>query len=201
MHKGNITVCGRGVPAENFAPPVAKPQHYSAKKLHNSAPHQNTYWFFSQWSSAEVKQLVWLQVSLCLILKFSLFMGSSALISTNLRIYIYTSFPARLRRALQSISILKFGDVCVCFFICLFVYSNRKRTQPIWKKIVFTYKGMDHESDMGYNIRSLNHNAELQETRLTVKNGVFWTSIAVFGEVILWFRRKSAKWCKRHVHF
>ena len=40
-----------------------------------------------------------------------------------------------------------------------------KKNSPDLKKIVFTYKGMDHESDMGYNIRSLNHNAELQETR------------------------------------
>ena len=76
--------------------------------------------------------------------------------------------------------------VCVSFF-CLFVclYIQMKKNSTDLKKIVFAYKGMDHESDMGYNIRSLNHNAELQETRLTVKNGVFWTSIAVFGEVIL----------------
>ena len=50
----------------------------------------------------------------------------------------------------------------------MFVPTNKKKVLNRIEKFFFSYKDMDHGSDMGY-IRSFTHNAELQETRSTVE--------------------------------
>ena len=58
------------------------------------------------------------------------------------------------------------GYVCMC--VCMFV-NPKKKVQNLFEKFFFSCKGMNRESNMGY-IRSITHNAELQETRKPVKN-------------------------------
>ena len=55
-------------------------------------------------------------------------------------------------------------------YACMYVNSNKKNSQPMW--IFFFSEGMDPMSDMG-NIRSFNHNAELQEPDKPSKTGFF----------------------------
>ena len=52
-------------------------------------------------------------------------------------------------------------------YVCWYIQMKKKFLTDS-KNLFFSYKGMDPWSNMGY-IRSFTHNAELQETRSTVK--------------------------------